>query len=93
MRKGQEYSGIIDKTVFPTKGYTTVVDNNGDQQRVMIKGTIPGQKVDFRVSKKRSGKWEGRLLSIVEDSPFIKFIFVGLGLPLLYIRFIIVISF
>ena len=35
----------------------------------MIKGTIPGQKVDFRVSKKRSGKWEGRLLSIVEDSP------------------------
>ena len=69
MRKGQEYSGIIDKTVFPTKGYTTVVDNNGDQQRVMIKGTIPGQKVDFRVSKKRSGKWEGRLLSIVEDSP------------------------
>lgn len=36
----------------------------------VVKGTLPGQKVRFRVQKKRKGNCEGRLLEVVEPSKY-----------------------
>ncbi len=63
MKKGQEYSGLVEKINFPNKG---IVDIEGT--KVSIKGTLPGQRVRFVVSKKRSGRCEGRLLEVEEKS-------------------------
>lgn len=64
MKKGQIAEGIVERVEFPNKGiaYTT------DGDRVIVKNTIPGQKVSFAVNKVRKGKAEGRLLQVVEPS-------------------------
>ena len=61
MKKGEIYEGIIEKVEFPNKGFVWV-----DDQKVIVKNGIPGQKVRFMINKKRSGRAEGRLLEIVE---------------------------
>lgn len=38
-------------------------------ERVIVKNTIPGQRVSFAVNKVRKGKAEGRLLETVKKSP------------------------
>ena len=38
--------------------------------KVVVKGAMTGQKVRFVLSKKRSGKCEGRILEVLEKSPF-----------------------
>ena len=38
-------------------------------ERCVVKNVLPGQRVRFRVNKKKSGLTEGRLLSVVEKSP------------------------
>jgi tRNA/tmRNA/rRNA uracil-C5-methylase (TrmA/RlmC/RlmD family) len=63
MKKGQEYTGIIEKTVFPNKGIAHVSDT-----KVIIKGTLPRQEVRFILSKKRKDKCEGRLLEVIKPS-------------------------
>ena len=65
MKKGQIAEGIIEKIVFPNKGIAVTED--GD--KVVVKNTIPGQKVSFLVNKVRKGKAEGRLLEVLESSP------------------------
>ena len=65
MKKGQIAEGRIDHVVFPNKGIA--VTEEGD--RVVVKNTIPGQKVSFLVNKVRKGKAEGRLLETLEKSP------------------------
>ena len=57
MKKGEIYEGIIEKVEFPNKGFVWV-----DDQKVIVKNGIPGQKVRFMINKKRSGRAEGRLL-------------------------------
>ena len=57
MKKGMEYQGVVEKIDFPNKG---TVDC-GEKGVALVKRTIPGQKVSFVVSKKRSGKCVGRL--------------------------------
>ena len=42
MKKGEIYEGVIEKVDFPNKGYVFVED-----QKVLIKNGIPGQKVRF----------------------------------------------
>ena len=64
MKKGEIYEGIIEKVDFPNKGYVQVED-----QKVVVKNGIPGQKVRFMINKKRSGRAEGRLLEVLEKSP------------------------
>ena len=49
---------------FPNKGYVFVED-----QKVLIKNGIPGQKVRFMIQKKRSGRAQGRILEVIEKSP------------------------
>ena len=65
MKKGQIAEGRIDHVVFPNKGIA--IKEEGD--RVVVKNTIPGQKVSFLVNKVRKGKAEGRLLETIEKSP------------------------
>ena len=65
MKKGQLYEGTVVKTDFPNKG---TVDC-GEDGIAIVKGTLPGQKVSFVVSKKRSGKSVGRLKEVLEKSP------------------------
>ncbi len=63
MKKGEIYEGVVERIDFPNKGIVTI-----DGNRVVIKNTVPGQKVRFSISKKRGGKCEGRLLEILERS-------------------------
>ncbi len=65
MKKGEIYEGVIEKVDFPNKGYVFV-----DDQKVLIKNGIPGQKVRFMIQKKRSGRAQGRILEVMEKSPF-----------------------
>ena len=64
MKKGQIAEGIVERVEFPNKGIAYTAD--GD--RVIVKNTIPGQKVSFAVNKVRKGKAEGRLLQVVKPS-------------------------
>ena len=66
MKKGQTYQGIVEKVKFPNKGIVAI---EGEEEKVVVKGTLPQQKVEFVINKKRKGKCEGRLLEVVEPSP------------------------
>lgn len=65
MKKGQVAEGRIDHIEFPNKGIA--ITEEGD--RVIVKNTIPGQRVSFLVNKVRKGKAEARLLETIEKSP------------------------
>ena len=65
MKKGQIAEGRVDHVAFPNK--SVVLTEEGE--RVIVKNTIPGQKVSFLVNKVRKGKAEGRLLETIEKSP------------------------
>lgn len=49
---------------FPNKGIVTV-----DGERIVVKNALPGQRIQGVLTKKRKGKSEGRLLTILEPSP------------------------
>lgn len=65
MKKGQIYEGTVERVDFPNKGI--VVTEEG---KCVVKNSIPGQKISFLVNKVRKGKAEGRLLEVLEKSPF-----------------------
>lgn len=65
MKKGQHAEGIVQKVLFPNKG--VVITEEGE--RVIVKNTIPGQRVSFAVNKARKGKYEARLLEVLAPSP------------------------
>ena len=64
MKKGQVYEGIVERVDFPNKGIVKVGD-----ETVVVKNSLPGQKVKLSVNKVRKGKAEGRLLEVMEQSP------------------------
>lgn len=64
MKKGQIAEGIVERVEFPNRGI--VYTENGE--RVIVKNTVPGQKVSFAVNKVRKGKAEARLLEVLERS-------------------------
>lgn len=64
MKKGQIAEGIVEKVVFPNKGIVAA-----EGEKVVVKNSVPGQKVRFSVNKIKHGKAEGRLLEVVEPSP------------------------
>lgn len=68
MKKGQEYIGTIEKVDFPNKGLINYIEEDGKATKVVVKGGIAGQKVRFMLSKKRSGKCEGRIMEVLEKS-------------------------
>ena len=60
----EKYTAIIERVDFPNKGIAYVEDKT-----CVIKNTIPGQEVEFMVSKKRGDRMEGRLLSTIKKAP------------------------
>ncbi|EJP6471083.1 23S rRNA (uracil(1939)-C(5))-methyltransferase RlmD [Clostridium botulinum] len=62
MRKGKEYEFLIEETEFPGTGIA-----QKDGLPVYIKGTIPGQKVLAKVTKKRREYAQAKLLEITEN--------------------------
>ena len=66
MKKGQVAEGTVKNVEFPNKGI--VYTDEGE--RIIVKNTIPGQRVSFAVNKVRKGKAEARLLETLKKSPF-----------------------
>lgn len=64
MKKGQVYEAIVERVDFPAKG----IAHTGEGT-VIVKNSLPGQKIRLRVNKVRNGKAEGRLLEVLERSP------------------------
>lgn len=64
MKKGQVYEGVVERVDFPNKGVVRVGDDT-----VIVKNSLPGQKVKLGINKVRKGKAEGRLLEVIEKSP------------------------
>ena len=64
MKKGQVYEGVVERVDFPNKGIVKVGEDT-----VVVKNSLPGQKVKLSVNKVRKGKAEGRLLEVIEKSP------------------------
>ena len=64
MKKGQVYEGFVERVDFPNKGIVQTGEG-----AVIVKNSLPGQKVKISVSKVRKGKAEGRLLEVTEQSP------------------------
>ena len=65
MKKGQILEGKVVRVEFPNKG---IVEVEGEEKKVVVKNSIPGQTVRFAVNKMRKGKPEGRLMEVVEES-------------------------
>jgi len=65
LKKGQTYEGTVTEYRFPDKGIVNI-----DGQSVAVKGALPGQKVSFSITRKRTeGLSEGRLGEVMERSP------------------------
>ena len=82
MKKGQVYEGIVTHVEFPNKGivqeavkYVEHIEENSvatpivEETKVIVKNGLPGQKIRFAVNKARKGKYEARLLDVLEKSP------------------------
>ena len=72
MKKGQIYTGIVERVDFPNKGIVALEEEQEDGSRkkvtCIVKNTIPGQRVSFIVNKLRKQKAEGRLVAVEEAS-------------------------
>lgn len=64
MKKGDICEGVITRYEFPNKGSFLE-----DDRKVTIKGALPGQKVKYMVTKKKSGMAEGKVLEVLEKGP------------------------
>lgn len=64
MKKGVEYTGEVTKLTFPNKGEVDCAEHG----TAVVKGVLPGQKIQFVVSKKRAGKASGRLTKVLRTS-------------------------
>ncbi|MDR2043578.1 MAG: class I SAM-dependent RNA methyltransferase [Clostridium sp.] len=64
MKKGQVYEGLVERVDFPNKGIVRV-----GEETCIVKNSLPGQRISFRVTKTRKGKAEARFLEVLEKSP------------------------
>ncbi len=64
VKKGMEYTGVVERTDFPNRGIVYVEDD-----KVIVKNGLPGQKVRFTIGKVRNGRAEGNLKEVLEPSP------------------------
>lgn len=64
MKKGDILEVLIEGVRFPNRGYGHI-----GEDEVVIKNTVPGQKVRFMLTKKRSGRCSGRLIEVTDKSP------------------------
>ncbi len=64
MKKGQVYEAVVERVDFPNRGVA-----HTEEGTVIVKNSLPGQKIKLGINKVRSGKAEGRLLEVIEKSP------------------------
>ena len=64
MKKGEIGELFIEGVRFPNRAY-----GHAGGEEVVVKNAVPGQKVRFMLTKKRSGRCSGRLLEVIERSP------------------------
>ena len=64
MKKGQIIEGIVERMDFPNRGIVVC-----EEGVCTVKNALPGQKVRAAVNKARNGRYEGRLLEVLEPSP------------------------
>lgn len=64
MKKKDMFEAVVSHVEFPNKGIVYV-----DDHKVVVKNSIPGQKVKAVVNKKRKDRIEARLLEVLEKSP------------------------
>ena len=57
MKKGQIIEGVIERVDFPNKG----IIRTEDGRQVIVKNTIPGQKVSASINKIRKGRGQNRM--------------------------------
>ena len=67
MKKGEIYTGVVEKMDFPNKGVLHI-----GEEKVVVKNALPGQTVEIAISKQRKGKCEGRLLKVVTPADYEK---------------------
>lgn len=65
MKKGDIVQGYVERVEFPNKGIVRIVE---EDRNVVVKNTIPGQKLEIQINKLRKGKAEGRVVNILEHS-------------------------
>lgn len=66
MKKNEYYEGCVTTLKFPNKGLVQV---EGEEAPVLVKNTLPGQKVKFQLKKARKSRPEGNLVKVLEKSP------------------------
>lgn len=64
MKKGQTIEGIVERIDFPNKGIVSCGEGV-----CTVKNALPGQKIRAVVNKARNGRYEGRLLEVLEPAP------------------------
>ena len=65
LKKKDAAEGLVEKAVYPNQG----IVRGPEGEKIYIKGVIPGQKVSFRITKKRETHYLAKLLSVTERSP------------------------
>lgn len=65
MKKNEIYEGQVLELKFPNKGLVKV---EGEDIPVLVKNTLPGQKVRFQLKKARKTRPEGNLLEVISPS-------------------------
>ena len=68
LKKGEIYNGIVEKIDFPNKGKVRAVENEDGIDHVTVKNALPGQTVEYRLTKKSHGRAEGLLKSVIEPA-------------------------
>ncbi|MBM6967753.1 TRAM domain-containing protein, partial [Pseudoramibacter alactolyticus] len=68
MKKGDITTVKIERTRYPGKGIGPIQDG-GTAIPCAVKGAVPGQILKVRISKKRKGKAEGKLLDVLALAP------------------------
>ena len=63
MKKGEIYTGTVEKVDFPNKGILYI-----EGEKAVVKNVLPGQTVEVVVTKQRKGKCEARLLNVVSHA-------------------------
>jgi tRNA/tmRNA/rRNA uracil-C5-methylase (TrmA/RlmC/RlmD family) len=68
LKKGELYNGIAEKMDFPNKGRIRAVENEDGIEFVTVKNALPGQRVEYRLTKKSYGRAEGLLKSVIKPA-------------------------
>lgn len=68
MKKGEILEGVVERVDFPNRGLVRVTEENGEEAFCLVKNVLPGQRVSFRVQKKRNGSAQGQLLEVSEKA-------------------------